>query len=95
MNNFQQLQQETEAQNPAPADLRENVLDSMRMLQFFGAALDLYLPRVLETAVLWLGGTPAQLEEGERSMFFDNLRGTSEGDESQAPDDIGPGNVSE
>ena len=84
MNNFQRLQQEVERENPAPVELRENILDSMRMLDFFGQALNLYLPRVLETFVIWLGGTPDQLEAGD-TPDFTRISGAADADHDQAP----------
>ena len=84
MNNFQRLQQEVETQHPPPPELREHIVDELRLLQFFGQALDLYLPRVLEAFVVWLGGTPDRLT-GENAPDFGHLRGVTEADRDRAP----------
>ena len=84
MNNFQRLQQEVETQHPPPPELREHIVDELRMLQFFGQALDLYLPRVLEAFVVWLGGTPDRLG-GEEPPDFGHLRGGADPDLDRAP----------
>ena len=84
MNNFQRLQQEVETQHPPPAELREHILDEMRLLDFFGQALNLYLPRVLETFVIWLGGTPDQLT-AENTPDFTRISGAADADRDQAP----------
>lgn len=94
MNNFQQLQQEVELQNPPPAELREHILDEMRLLDFFGQALDLYLPRVLETFVIWLGGTPDRLG-ADATPDFTRISGAADADRDQAPGHAGTDDIRE
>ena len=89
MNNFQRLQQEVESQHPPPPELREHILDELQLLRFFGQALDLYLPRVLDTFVVWLGGTPDGLPPTE-TPDFGRLRGEARADDGQTRPENAP-----
>ncbi|MCB0703937.1 MAG: hypothetical protein KDC34_01450 [Saprospiraceae bacterium] len=57
MNNFQRLMEEEERRTPPPPpEIKSNLGGTLKIYQFIGQIVELYLPRVMDLFVLLGGG---------------------------------------
>lgn len=85
-NNFKKLQEEQNNQFPSspPPDVEKNVKGSVRLFQFMGDIVELYLPKVFEIFISLVGGEKNEeqdaLEGGEADDDDSNPQGEQKPD---------------
>lgn len=77
LNNFQQLEAETQEEFPITPQMEADLMRSIRMIDMFGEAVNLYLPILLETVSVWLGGNAKHLEDFH-TRDYQNLPGAGD-----------------